>query len=77
MIYGDELMVVIARSILATQKGAKIIGDVKCSDRLYQDVAKHGGQPIMWKTGHSLVKEKNQNRKGSFRRRNVRSRFLC
>ncbi len=58
MIYGDELMVIIARSILETNKGAKIIGDVKCSDRLYQDVANHGGQPIMWKTGHSLVKEK-------------------
>jgi phosphomannomutase len=58
MIYGDELMVIIARSILETQKGAKIVGDVKCSDRLYQDIAKHGGIPIMWKTGHSLVKEK-------------------
>ncbi|HWU43389.1 MAG TPA: phosphomannomutase/phosphoglucomutase [Bdellovibrio sp.] len=58
MIYGDELMVVISRSILETQKGAKIIGDVKCSDRLYADITKHGGQPIMWKTGHSLIKEK-------------------
>jgi len=58
MVYGDELMVIIARSILATNKGAKIIGDVKCSDRLYHDITKHGGQPIMWKTGHSLVKEK-------------------
>ncbi|MBS1969088.1 MAG: phosphomannomutase/phosphoglucomutase [Bdellovibrionales bacterium] len=58
MVYGDELMVIISRSILATQKGAKIVGDVKCSDRLYDDIAKHGGVPIMWKTGHSLVKEK-------------------
>lgn len=58
MVYGDELMVVISRAILAEQKGAKIVGDVKCSDRLYQDIAKHGGIPIMWKTGHSLVKEK-------------------
>jgi phosphomannomutase/phosphoglucomutase len=58
MLYGDELMVLISRSILETQKGAKIIGDVKCSDRMYQDIAKHGGIPIMWKTGHSLVKEK-------------------
>jgi phosphomannomutase/phosphomannomutase/phosphoglucomutase len=58
MIYGDELMTIIARDILSTQKGAKIIGDVKCSDRMYHDIAKHGGQPIMWKTGHSLVKEK-------------------
>ncbi len=58
MIYGDELMVIISRSILEVQKGAKIVGDVKCSDRLYNDIAKHGGVPIMWKTGHSLVKEK-------------------
>lgn len=58
MIYGDELMVIISRSILATNPGAKIIGDVKCSDRMYDDVRKHGGQPIMWKTGHSLIKEK-------------------
>lgn len=66
MVYGDELMVVISRAILAEQKGAKIIGDVKCSDRLYQDVAKHGGQPIMWKTGHSLVKEKIKVEKAPF-----------
>jgi len=58
MVYGDELMVIISRAILAGQKGAKIVGDVKCSDRLYDDIAKHGGVPVMWKTGHSLVKEK-------------------
>jgi phosphomannomutase len=66
MLYGDELMVVISRAILAEQKGAKIIGDVKCSDRLYQDIAKHGGVPIMWKTGHSLVKEKIKTEKAPF-----------
>ncbi|WP_374021204.1 hypothetical protein [Bdellovibrio bacteriovorus] len=66
MVYGDELMVIIARSILAEQKGAKIIGDVKCSDRLYHDVSAHGGQPIMWKTGHSLVKEKIKVEKAPF-----------
>ena len=66
MVYGDELMVIIARDICAKDKGAKIIGDVKCSDRLYQDVAKHGGQPIMWKTGHSLVKEKIKVEKAPF-----------
>ncbi|MBC7464929.1 MAG: phosphomannomutase/phosphoglucomutase [Bdellovibrio sp.] len=58
MIYGDELMTVYARAILQTQKGAKIVGDVKCSDRMYNDIAKHGGIPILWKSGHSLVKEK-------------------
>ncbi|WP_413559215.1 phosphomannomutase/phosphoglucomutase [Bdellovibrio sp. HCB209] len=66
MIYGDELMTIIARDILSTQKGAKIIGDVKCSDRMYHDIAKHGGQPIMWKTGHSLVKEKIKVEKAPF-----------
>lgn len=66
MIYGDELMVLISRSILAEQKGAKIIGDVKCSDRLYDDIKKHGGIPIMWKTGHSLIKEKIKVEKSPF-----------
>ncbi|PWU19603.1 MAG: phosphomannomutase [Bdellovibrio sp.] len=58
MVYGDELMVLISRSILQHSPSAKIIGDVKCSDRLFADIQKNGGQPIMWKTGHSLIKEK-------------------
>ncbi len=66
MLYGDELMVLISRDILKIQKGAKIIGDVKCSDRMYQDISKHGGVPIMWKTGHSLVKEKIKIEKAPF-----------
>lgn len=66
MIYGDELMVIIARAILRKNPGQKIIGDVKCSDRLYNDIAKHGGQPIMWKTGHSLIKEKVKVEKAPF-----------
>ncbi len=66
MVYGDELMVIVSRSILAEQKGAKIIGDVKCSDRLFQDIQKNGGHPIMWKTGHSLVKEKIKVEKAPF-----------
>jgi phosphomannomutase / phosphoglucomutase len=66
MLYGDELMVLVSRSILAEKKGAKIIGDVKCSDRLYDDIKKHGGQPIMWKTGHSLIKEKIKVEKAPF-----------
>jgi phosphomannomutase len=65
-IQGDELMVVISRAILATNPGAKIIGDVKCSDRLYDDIRKHGGQPIMWKTGHSLIKTKIKEEKAPF-----------
>lgn len=66
MIFGDELMVIIARDILAHHKGAKIIGDVKCSDRLYNDIKNKGGEPIMWKTGHSLVKEKIKIEKAPF-----------
>lgn len=66
MIYGDELMTVFARSVLQTQKGAKIVGDVKCSDRMYADIAKHGGVPVLWKTGHSLVKEKIKIEKAPF-----------
>ncbi|MDX9731753.1 MAG: phosphomannomutase/phosphoglucomutase [Bdellovibrionales bacterium] len=65
-ILGDEMMVIISRAILAENPGAKIIGDVKCSDRLYTDIAKHGGKGIMWKTGHSLVKSKIKEEKAPF-----------
>jgi phosphomannomutase len=65
-IAGDEMMVLISRFILKDNPGAKIIGDVKCSDRLYDDIAKHGGVPIMWKTGHSLVKTKIREEKAPF-----------
>jgi phosphomannomutase / phosphoglucomutase len=58
IVWGDELMVVFARAILHERPGAAIIGDVKCSRRLYDDIAQHGGRPIMWKTGHSLIKSK-------------------
>lgn len=58
IVWGDELMVVFSRSILKERPGAAMIGDVKCSKRLYDDIASHGGRPIMWKTGHSLIKSK-------------------
>jgi phosphomannomutase/phosphoglucomutase len=57
-VWGDELMVVFSRAILKERPGAAIIGDVKCSQRLYDDIARNGGRPIMWKTGHSLIKQK-------------------
>lgn len=66
MIYGDELMTIYARDVLKEKKGAKIVGDVKCSDRMYNDIAKNGGEPIMWKTGHSLIKEKVKIEKAPF-----------
>jgi phosphomannomutase/phosphoglucomutase len=58
IVWGDELMVVFSRAILKARPGAAIIGDVKCSRRMYEDIARHGGRPIMWKTGHSLIKSK-------------------
>ncbi|MBP6002419.1 MAG: phosphomannomutase/phosphoglucomutase [Pyrinomonadaceae bacterium] len=58
IIWGDELMVLLSRSILETTPGATIIAEVKCSQRLYDDIAAHGGNGIMWKAGHSLIKAK-------------------
>ena len=58
IIWGDMLVVILARDILKRTGGAKVIGDVKCSGRLFKDIEKHGGSPIMWKTGHSLIKSK-------------------
>jgi phosphomannomutase/phosphomannomutase/phosphoglucomutase len=66
ILYGDEFMTIVARDILASTKGAKIIGDVKCSDRMYKDVEKNGGVPVMWKTGHSLIKQKIKDEKAPF-----------
>lgn len=65
-VLGDEMMVIISRAILEVNPGAKIIGDVKCSDRLYADIKSHGGIGIMWKTGHSLVKAKIKEEKAPF-----------
>ncbi len=66
MIYGDELMTIFSRDILANSKNQKIVGDVKCSDRMYHDIEKNGGVPVMWKTGHSLIKDKVKTDKAPF-----------
>ena len=58
IIWGDQLMIVFSRELLKTHPGAKIIGEVKCSQVLYDDIASHGGKGIMWKVGHSLIKGK-------------------
>ncbi|MCF6248745.1 MAG: phosphomannomutase/phosphoglucomutase [Desulfobacula sp.] len=58
VIYGDQLMVIYAREILERDPGATFISEVKCSMVMYDDIAKHGGNAIMWKTGHSLIKKK-------------------
>ncbi len=58
IIWGDELLILFGRDILSRHPGATIIGEVKCSQRLYADLAARGGRPIMWKAGHSLIKSK-------------------
>lgn len=58
IIWGDELMVLLSRTILAERPGSIIIAEVKCSQNLFDDIEKHGGVPIMWKAGHSIIKAK-------------------
>ena len=58
IIWGDQLMIIYARDILSRRPGATFIAEVKCSQTLYHDIEKHGGRAIMWKTGHSLIKQK-------------------
>jgi phosphomannomutase / phosphoglucomutase len=58
IIWGDRLLVLFAREILSRRPGAKVIFDVKCSQVLVEDIRHHGGKPIMWMTGHSLIKKK-------------------
>ncbi len=62
IIWGDKLMVLLSRALLRDHPGAAVIGEVKCSQTLYDDIAKHGGEPILWKTGHSLIKAKMKER---------------
>lgn len=56
VIWGDKLMVVLSRAILRERPGATIVGEVKCSQVMYDEIARMGGNPVMWKTGHSLIK---------------------
>ncbi len=58
IIWGDELMILLSRNILADNPGATIIAEVKCSQNLYDDIEKHGGTAVMWKAGHSIIKAK-------------------
>jgi phosphomannomutase/phosphoglucomutase len=58
IIWGDQLMIIFARNILKQHPRAKIISEVKASQVLYSEIEKNGGVPIMWKTGHSLIKKK-------------------
>jgi len=58
IIWGDMLVLIYALSVLEKNKGATIIGDVKCSSNLFKGIEEAGGKAIMWKTGHSLIKSK-------------------
>ncbi len=58
ILWGDQLMAIFARDILGRQPGATFVSEVKCSQTMYDDIRAHGGNAIMWKTGHSLIKAK-------------------
>jgi len=58
IIWGDYLMIIFARDILKERQGAYFVSEVKCSRNLFEDVERHGGKPIMWRAGHSLIKQK-------------------
>jgi len=58
IIWGDKLLILFSRAILSRHPGATFVADVKCSHLLFEDVQRHGGKAIMWKTGHSLIKQK-------------------
>ena len=58
IVWGDKLLIIFSRDVLKRNPGAPIIFEVKCSKTLIEDIEKHGGRPVMWKTGHSLIKKK-------------------
>ena len=58
VVWGDYLLLIYAREILTRKPGATFIGEVKCSQVMYDEIEKLGGRPIMYKTGHSLIKAK-------------------
>lgn len=58
ILFGDQFLILMARDVLKSHPGASIIADVKASQVLFDEIAKAGGKPLMWKTGHSLIKSK-------------------
>jgi len=58
ILWGDQIMVILARDVLRANPGATIIADVKASQMLFDEIARMGGNPLMWRTGHSLIKTK-------------------
>jgi phosphomannomutase/phosphoglucomutase len=58
ILWGDRLLVLLARDLLATHPGAMVVGEVKCSETLFADIAARGGRPLMSAVGHSIIKER-------------------
>lgn len=58
MLYGDQILAILARDVLPNNQGAPIIADIKSSNLFEQEISRLGGKPILWKTGHSLIKSK-------------------
>src|SRR5262249_42633974 len=58
ILWGDQLLMLYAADVLAKKPGATIIADVKASGALFEEIERLGGKPLMWKTGHSLIKSK-------------------
>ena len=65
IIWGDQLMILFSRDILRVRKGATFVAEVKCSQNLFNDIERQGGKAIMWRTGHSLIKEKMKEEKAA------------
>ena len=65
IIWGDQLMILFSREILKDKKGTAFVAEVKCSQSLFNDIEKRGGKAIMWRTGHSLIKEKMKEEKAA------------
>jgi len=58
LLWGDQLLILFARDVLKKHPGTAVVGEVKCSQNLFDDIKKHGGQPFMSAAGHSLIKKK-------------------
>ncbi len=58
ILWGDQLMTVLAADVIRAKPGATIIADVKASQVLFDEIARVGGKPLMWRTGHSIIKSK-------------------
>ena len=58
LLWGDQLLIIYARDLLTRHPGTAVVGEVKCSQNLFDDIKKHGGVPVMSPAGHSLIKKK-------------------